>query len=99
MAGVAGKLPVDVLLGINMPELIAFWNAPEEKCLVMTRAQIQRQHTEEEREKKLSEAAGVTSNTVELEDEVESIFLFDELFQEVKDRVKETGSEKGLHNR
>ena len=39
-------------------------------------------------------------NTVELEDKVESIFLFDdELFQEVKNRVKKTKSEKTLHNR
>ena len=67
---------------------------------VMTRAQTQRQHAKEEREKKLNETAGVTLNTVELDDEVESIFPFDdESFQEVKVRVKKTKSEKRVHNR
>ena len=99
-AGVAGKLPVHVLLGKDVPELMELMSAPEEKCLVMTRAQTQRQHTEGERENKLNETAGMTLNTEELEDEVESIFLFDdELFQEVKDRVKKTKSEKRGHNR
>ena len=42
----------------------------------------------------------MTLNTVEFEDKVESIFqLHDDLFQEVKDRVKKTKSEKTLHNR
>ena len=37
---------------------------------------------------------------VEFEDEVESIFQFDDdLFQEVKDRVKQTKFKKKLHNR
>ena len=37
---------------------------------------------------------------MEFEDEVESIFQFDnDLFQEVKGRVKKTKSEKKLHNR
>ena len=41
----------------------------------------------------------MTLNTVELEDKVESIFPFDEeLFQEVKNKVKTTKSEKRLHN-
>ena len=75
-------------------------SAPEDKCLVMISAQTQRQHAEEEREKKLNECSEVTLNTVELEDEVELIFLFDhDLLQEVKDRVKKTKSEKKLHNR
>ena len=100
MAGVAGKLPVDVLLGIDVPELMELVSAPEKKCLVVTRAQTQWQHAQEEREKKLSDTAGVTLNTVELEDKVESIFAFDdELFQEVKDRMKKNKSEKRLHNR
>ena len=99
-AGVAEKLPVDVLLGTDVPELMELVSAPEEKCLVVTRVQTQWQHTEEEREKKLNETARVTLKTVELDDEVDSIFPFDdELFQEVKDRVKKTKSEKRVHNR
>ena len=75
----------------DVSELMELVSAPEEKCLVVTSAQIQRQHTEEEREKKLNESSQVTLNTVELEDEVESIFQFDDdLFQDVKDRVKKT---------
>ena len=56
-AEVAGKLPVDVLLGTDVPELMELVSAPE-KCLVMTSAQTQQQQAEEEREKKLNVTAG-----------------------------------------
>ena len=99
-AGVAGKLLVDVLLGTDVPELMELVSGPEEKYLVVTSVQTQWQHTEEEREKKLNKSSEVTLNIVELEDEVEFIFQFDDdLFQEVKDRVKKTNSEKKLHIR
>ena len=98
-AGVAGKLPVDVLLGTDVLELMEPLSAPEERCLVVTGHRLSG-NTEEEREKKLNETAGVSLNTVEFEDVVESIFPFDdELFQEVKDGVKKTKSEKRLYNR
>ena len=59
--------------------------APVEKCQVVTRAQIQQQHAEEEREKKLYESSGVALNTIELEDKAESMFQFDnDLFHKVK---------------
>ena len=80
----------------DVPELMELVSTPEEKCLVETSAQTQQQHTEEEKKKKLNESSEVTLNTVEHEDEVESIFQFDDdLFQE----VKKTKSEKKLHNR
>ena len=42
----------------------------------------------------------MTLNTVELEDEFEFIFHFDDdLFQEVKVRMKKNKYEKKLHNR
>ena len=91
---------MDVLLGTDVPELMELASAPEEKCLVMTRGQTQQQYAEEEREKKPNETAGVTLNTVELDDEVDSIFPIDnELFQEVKNRVKKAKVEKRWHNR
>ena len=77
------------------PELMKLVSAPEEKRLVVTSAQTQRQHIEEEREKKLNESSEITLNTVELEDKVESIFQFDDdSFQEVKDREKKLSLRK-----
>ena len=71
-SGVAGKLPVDVLLGEDMPELMELVSAPEEKGLMVTRAHTQWQHAEDEREE--NESSKVTLNTVELKDRAEFVF-------------------------
>ena len=88
-AGVAEKLPVEDSFCTNVPELMELVSTLVEKYLVVIRAQTQRQHTEEEIEKRLNENSKVILSIVELQDEMESIFRFDDdLFQELKDRVK-----------
>ena len=55
----AGKAQQAYTAVDDVPELMELVSAPEEKCLVVTSAQTQRQYTEEEREKKLNESSKV----------------------------------------
>ena len=94
-AGLAEKLPVDVLLGTDIPDLMKLIRSDteEKECLVLTKAQASREEAKETKELEANEAAEVTLTGIETEGE--PVFEFeDELFGESRVRKRLSRSEK-----
>ena len=94
-AGLVEKLPVDVLLGMDIPDLMKLIRSDteEKECLVLTRAQASREEAKETKELESNEAAEVT--LTEIETKCEPVFEFeDELYGESRVRKRHSKSEK-----
>ena len=94
-AGLAEKLPVDVLLGTDIPDLMKLIRSDteEKECLVLTRAQDSQQQAKEAKDLEVNEAAQVTLTGIETKGE--PVFGFeDELYGESRVRKGFSRSEK-----
>ena len=94
-AALAEKLPVDVLLGMDIPDLMKLVRSDteEKECLVLTRVQASREKAKETRELEANEAAEATVTGIETEGE--PVFEFeDEFYGESRVRKRLSRSEK-----
>ena len=94
-AGLVEKLPIDVLLGTDIPDLIKLIHSDteEKECLVLTRAQDSREEANETKDLEANESAEVTLTGIETDGE--SVFEFeDELYGESRVRKRLSRSEK-----
>ena len=94
-AGLAEKLPVDLLLGTDIPDLMKLIRSDteEKRVLVLTRAQASREEAKEKKELEANEAAEVT--LTEIKTKGEPVFEFeDELYGESRVRKRLSRSEK-----
>ena len=76
--GLAEKLPVYILLGTDIPDLMKLIRSDteEKECIVLTRAQASREEAKEKKELEVNEAAEVTLMGIKTEGE--PVFEFED---------------------